>query len=148
MVQVMPHIASMGIYVIKASVMRELLLNAYADANDFGSEIIPGAVAMGKRVQAYLFEGYWEDIGTIGAFYSSQLGLLKDNAPFSFYDLQAPIFSMSRYLPPSRINVCIPCRGHNFPLPLALHVSAHHALLTVCTAVKCAVFLPQTRAVC
>jgi glucose-1-phosphate adenylyltransferase len=106
-VQVNPHIASMGIYVIKASVMKELLLKAYVDANDFGSEIIPGAVAMGKRVQAYLFEGYWEDIGTIGAFYSSQLALLQENAPFSFYDTQAPVFSMSRYLPPSRINVCL-----------------------------------------
>ena len=101
----MPHIASMGIYVVKASVMRELLLDAYATANDFGSEIIPGAVAMGKRVQAYLFEGYWEDIGTIGAFYSSQLALLQDDAQFSFYDMKAPVFSMSRFLPPSRINV-------------------------------------------
>lgn len=107
----MPHIASMGIYVVKASVMRELLMDAYATANDFGSEIIPGAVAMGKRVQAYLFEGYWEDIGTIGAFYSSQLALLQDDAQFSFYDMKAPVFSMSRFLPPSRINVrpfCVP----------------------------------------
>jgi hypothetical protein len=48
----MPHIASMGIYVVKASVMKELLLGTYPTANDFGSEIIPGAVAEGKRVQA------------------------------------------------------------------------------------------------
>ena len=50
----MPHIASMGIYVVKASVMKELLLGTYPTANDFGSEIIPGAVAEGKRVQACL----------------------------------------------------------------------------------------------
>ena len=48
----MPHIASMGIYVVKASVMKELLLGTYPTANDFGSEIIPGAVKEGKRVQA------------------------------------------------------------------------------------------------
>ena len=101
----MPHIASMGIYVVKASVMRELLIDKYPTANDFGSEIIPGAVKEGKKVQAYLFEGYWEDIGTIGAFFSSQLALLSDKPQFSFYDTHAPIFSMSRFLPPSRVNV-------------------------------------------
>ena len=57
-IQVMPHIASMGIYVVKADVMRKLLMSAYPSANDFGSEIIPGAVDLGMRVQAYLYEGY------------------------------------------------------------------------------------------
>lgn len=114
----MPHIASMGIYVVKASVMKELLLDVYPSANDFGSEIIPGAVKEGKHVQAYLFEGYWEDIGTIGAFYSSQLALLQQDAEFSFYDTQAPIFSMSRFLPPSRVNVR-PCHVGLWTAPTA-----------------------------
>lgn len=101
----MPHIASMGIYVIKADAMRKLLSEAYPDANDFGSEVIPGAVEQGMRVQAYLYEGYWEDIGTIGAFYRSNLDLVKEKPEFSFYDKDAPIYTMSRFLPPSRFNV-------------------------------------------
>lgn len=102
----MPHIASMGIYVVKADAMRKLLMDAYPNANDFGSEVIPGAVSQGMRVQAYLYEGYWEDIGTIGAFYNSQLALLNGTPPFSFYDKSAPIYTMSRFLPPSKFSVC------------------------------------------
>ena len=52
-----------------------------AQANDFGSEVIPGAQAMGKHIQAYLFDGYWEDIGTIEAFYSSNLALTDHPNP-------------------------------------------------------------------
>lgn len=51
----MPHIASMGIYVVKAGAMRKLLSEAYPDANDFGSEVIPGAVELGMRVQVLLY---------------------------------------------------------------------------------------------
>jgi glucose-1-phosphate adenylyltransferase len=51
--QVMPHIASMGIYVVKAAAMRKLLSEAYPHANDFGSEVIPGAVELGMRVQVH-----------------------------------------------------------------------------------------------
>ncbi len=50
-------------------------------ANDFGSEVIPGAQAMGKHIQAYLFDGYWEDIGTIEAFYNSNLALTDHPKP-------------------------------------------------------------------
>lgn len=100
----------MGIYVVKAEAMRKLLMEAYPSANDFGSEVIPGAVSQGMRVQAYLYEGYWEDIGTIGAFYNSQLALLNSTPPFSFYDKSAPIYTMSRFLPPSKFSVrrCAP----------------------------------------
>lgn len=56
-------------------------------------------------MQAYLYEGYWEDIGTIGAFYRSNLDLVKEKPEFSFYDKDAPIYTMSRFLPPSRFNV-------------------------------------------
>jgi len=113
LLQVMPHIASMGIYVVKAEAMRKLLMEAYPSANDFGSEVIPGAVSQGMRVQAYLYEGYWEDIGTIGAFYNSQLALLNSTPPFSFYDKSAPIYTMSRFLPPSKFSV----RCHSVVLP-------------------------------
>ncbi|KAL6536011.1 Glucose-1-phosphate adenylyltransferase small subunit, chloroplastic/amyloplastic [Orobanche hederae] len=102
----MPYIASMGIYVISKDVMLNLLRDEFPAANDFGSEVIPGATSMGLRVrvQAYLFDGYWEDIGTIEAFYNANLGITKKPVPdFSFYDRSAPIYTQPRYLPPSKM---------------------------------------------
>lgn len=73
-------------------------------ANDFGNEVIPGAKDAGYKVQAYAFQGYWEDIGTIEAFYNANLALVDPDKPnFSFYDREAPIYTMSRFLPPSKI---------------------------------------------
>lgn len=95
-------IASMGIYVFKKQVLFDLLENL-ADATDFGKEIIPMA-ATNHNVQAYLFNGYWEDIGTIESFYYANLALTEQPHPaFSFYDEEAPIYTRSRYLPPSKI---------------------------------------------
>eukprot|EP00891_Asterochloris_glomerata_P007450 jgi/Astpho2/7450/Aster-02029 len=100
----MPYIASMGIYVLKASAIKKLLREYFPNANDFGSEVIPGAKDMGMHVQAYLYDGYWEDIGTIEAFYQSNLALTNSPKPdFSFYDFDAPIYTMSRFLPPSKV---------------------------------------------
>ncbi|KAL0306697.1 UNVERIFIED_CONTAM: Glucose-1-phosphate adenylyltransferase small subunit, chloroplastic [Sesamum radiatum] len=80
------------------------LKDKFPAANDFGSEVIPGATSMGLRVQAYLFDGYWEDIGTIEAFYNANLGITKKPVPdFSFYDRSAPIYTQPRYLPPSKM---------------------------------------------
>ncbi|CAI5505949.1 unnamed protein product [Closterium sp. Naga37s-1] len=67
----MPYIASMGIYVISKDAMIRMLADDFPDANDFGSEVIPGACAKGAKVQAFLYDGYWEDIGTIEAFYNA-----------------------------------------------------------------------------
>nr|GMC70319.1 glucose-1-phosphate adenylyltransferase small subunit 2, chloroplastic [Ipomoea batatas] len=100
----LPFIASMGIYVISKNVMLNLLREKFPGANDFGSEVIPGATSIGMRVQAYLFDGYWEDIGTIEAFYNANLGITKKPVPdFSFYDRSAPIYTQPRYLPPSKM---------------------------------------------
>ncbi|RCV30754.1 hypothetical protein SETIT_6G120500v2 [Setaria italica] len=100
----MPYIASMGIYVFSKDVMLQLLREQFPGANDFGSEVIPGATSIGKRVQAYLYDGYWEDIGTIEAFYNANLGITKKPIPdFSFYDRSAPIYTQPRHLPPSKI---------------------------------------------
>ncbi|KAL9813598.1 Glucose-1-phosphate adenylyltransferase small subunit [Arabidopsis thaliana] len=100
----MPFIASMGIYVVSRDVMLDLLRNQFPGANDFGSEVIPGATSLGLRVQAYLYDGYWEDIGTIEAFYNANLGITKKPVPdFSFYDRSAPIYTQPRYLPPSKM---------------------------------------------
>ncbi|KAF8081585.1 hypothetical protein N665_0876s0003 [Sinapis alba] len=100
----MPFIASMGIYVVSKNVMLDLLRDQFPGANDFGSEVIPGATELGLRVQAYLYDGYWEDIGTIEAFYNANLGITKKPVPdFSFYDRSAPIYTQPRYLPPSKM---------------------------------------------
>ena len=100
-----PYIASMGIYVFKKEVLVKLL-EQNLDQTDFGKEIIP-ASAKNYNVQAYLFKGYWEDIGTIEAFYEANLALTQQpKPPFSFYDEKAPIYTRSRYLPPSKLLNC------------------------------------------
>jgi glucose-1-phosphate adenylyltransferase len=97
-----PYIASMGIYVFKKQVLIDLLQKSL-DQTDFGKEIIPAA-ASNYNVQAYLFDDYWEDIGTIQAFYEANLALTQQpKPPFSFYDEKAPIYTRSRYLPPTKL---------------------------------------------
>lgn len=100
-----PYIASMGIYVFKKEALSKLLKQA-PEQTDFGKEIIPGS-AKDYNVQAYLFNGYWEDIGTIEAFYEANLALTQQpRPPFSFYDEKAPIYTRQRYLPPSKLLDC------------------------------------------
>jgi len=100
-----PYIASMGIYVFKKDVLIKLLKESL-ERTDFGKEIIPAA-AKDHNVQAYLFGGYWEDIGTIEAFYDANLTLTQQpEPPFSFYDEKAPIYTRARYLPPSKLLDC------------------------------------------
>jgi glucose-1-phosphate adenylyltransferase len=97
-----PYIASMGIYVFKKQVLLDLLKEA-PDRTDFGREIIPSSTR-DYNVQAYLFKDYWEDIGTIEAFYNANLALTyQPDPPFSFYDEKAPIYTRSRYLPPTKL---------------------------------------------
>jgi glucose-1-phosphate adenylyltransferase len=97
-----PYIASMGIYVFEKRVLHDLL-NQSPNRTDFGREILPEALN-GHNVQAYLFNDYWEDIGTIEAFYNANLALTEQpDPPFSFYDEKAPIYTRSRYLPPTKL---------------------------------------------
>jgi glucose-1-phosphate adenylyltransferase len=96
-----PYIASMGIYVFKKEALIKLLKQA-PDRTDFGKEIIPHS-AGNHNLQAFLFKDYWEDIGTIQAFYESNLALTQQpRPPFSFYDEKAPIYTRTRFLPPSK----------------------------------------------
>ncbi|ERT07703.1 glucose-1-phosphate adenylyltransferase [Lyngbya aestuarii BL J] len=100
-----PYIASMGIYVFNRETLIKLLTEN-TEQTDFGKEILPSA-APDHNVQAYLFNDYWEDIGTIEAFYNANLALTQQpQPPFSFYDEKAPIYTRSRYLPPSKILDC------------------------------------------
>jgi glucose-1-phosphate adenylyltransferase len=100
-----PYIASMGIYVFKKEVLIKLLKESL-ERTDFGKEIIPDA-SKEYNVQAYLFDGYWEDIGTIEAFYNANLALTQQPLPpFSFYDEESPIYTRPRYLPPTKLLDC------------------------------------------
>jgi glucose-1-phosphate adenylyltransferase len=93
----------MGIYVFERSTLFDLL-NSQPEATDFGKDIIPNALAQGLRLQSHLFDGYWEDIGTIKAFYEANLALTDETPAFSFTNENAPIYTRSRYLPPSLIH--------------------------------------------
>ncbi|MBD2481940.1 MULTISPECIES: glucose-1-phosphate adenylyltransferase [Planktothrix] len=100
-----PYIASMGIYVFNKDVLIKLLTDN-PEQTDFGKEIIPDA-SDDHNVQAFLFKDYWEDIGTIEAFYNANIGLTQQPEPsFSFYDEKSPIYTRSRYLPPTKILDC------------------------------------------
>lgn len=101
-------LASMGIYIFNADVMEEML-DLSPDGNpekkytDFGKEIIPMALKT-KKVYSYIFDGYWEDIGTIRSFYDANIDLTDIHPAFNFYDEDEPIYTHMRNLPPSKVN--------------------------------------------
>jgi glucose-1-phosphate adenylyltransferase len=92
-------LASMGIYVFNRDVLEKALAGKHVD---FGKHIIPGFISTG-RVFSYVYQGYWEDIGTIKAFYDANLDLVNEIPKFNFFDTQAPIYTHARYLPASKI---------------------------------------------
>ena len=94
------YLASMGIYVFD----RDFLVEALQATNyqDFGKEVFPVAMRT-RHVQSHLFDGYWEDIGTIRAFYDANLGLANPNSPFQLESAETPIFSRPRFLPPTQM---------------------------------------------
>ncbi len=98
-----PYLASMGIYLFRADVLQRVLTSS--DAEDFGREVIPAAIET-LRVYAYPFAGYWEDIGTVRAFYDANLAMTHPNPPFDFYDPGYPIYTRPRFLPPSSTDGC------------------------------------------
>jgi glucose-1-phosphate adenylyltransferase len=93
-------LASMGIYVFNARAMEDCLAN---ELTDFGKEIIPQAIN-NLKVNAYIFNSYWEDIGTIRNFYECNLELTSVKPRFDFYDEERPIYTHKRNLPPSKMN--------------------------------------------
>jgi glucose-1-phosphate adenylyltransferase len=99
-----PYLASMGIYVFKYDRLEEVLAEDRTRL-DFGKEVIPGSINK-HNVQAYLFNGYWEDIGTIAAFYKANLDMTSAIPPFNLFDAEAPLFTRARYLPPSKMDNC------------------------------------------
>jgi glucose-1-phosphate adenylyltransferase len=99
-----PFLASMGIYVFNYDRLVKMLCNDRSQV-DFGREIIPAAIEK-YNVQAFLFKSYWEDIGTIRAFYNANLDLAAPLPKFNFFNTEAPIYTRSRYLPPSKLHDC------------------------------------------
>jgi glucose-1-phosphate adenylyltransferase len=92
--------ASMGIYVFNRKVLQESLDN---EDDDFGKHVIPAAIKS-RRVLVNIFEGYWEDIGTIRAFFDANLNLTNTLPPYSFFDPGSPVYTHARFLPASKIN--------------------------------------------
>ena len=139
-----PYLASMGIYVFSRETLFDLLAKN-PGATDFGKELIPAALERGDHIQSYLFDDYWEDIGTIGAFYEANLALTdQPNPAFSFYEESFPIYTRPRYLPPSKLldsQVTQSIIGEGSILKAC---SIHHCVLGVRSRVEADAVLQET----
>jgi glucose-1-phosphate adenylyltransferase len=91
----------MGIYIFEARVLRDVL-DAHPDDHDFGKAIIPGAIHE-RRVVAYPFTGYWNDIGTVRSFFETNIMLAQPKPDFNLYDADRPLYTNARMLPPAKV---------------------------------------------
>jgi glucose-1-phosphate adenylyltransferase len=96
------YLANMGIYLFKRNVLLDLL-NAPPLATDFGKEVFPRGVKT-HRIMAHVFDGYWEDLGTVKAFHEANLALCGENPPFDFHSPEGIIYTRMRFLPASRVS--------------------------------------------
>jgi glucose-1-phosphate adenylyltransferase len=96
-------LASMGIYIFGREALERSL--AHPELVDFGRHVIPKAIQE-TRVQAHLFRGYWEDVGTIGSYFDANMALTGRIPPFDFYDAARPVYTTSRFLPSSKVEGC------------------------------------------
>lgn len=94
------YLASMGIYIFNRDLLTKLMENP--DTNDFGKEIIPGAIDKHKTL-SYQYEGYWTDIGNIDSFFEANLGLTDDIPKFDLYDKKKRIYTRARMLPTTKL---------------------------------------------
>lgn len=97
------YLGSMGIYLFDRDVLEQELRQS--DANDFGRGILPGLLGR-RRLFAHVFDGYFEDVGTIRTFYEANLELTDPLPRFNFYEPLAPIYTHPRFLPGSKIDDC------------------------------------------
>jgi glucose-1-phosphate adenylyltransferase len=139
-----PFLASMGIYVFSRHTLFDLL-SSNPGATDFGKEIIPLALDRGDILQSFVFDDYWEDIGTIGAFYEANLALTDQPKPaFSFYDEKFPIYTRPRYLPPSKLLDTQVTQSIIGEGSLLQACSIHHCVLGVRSRIEGEVVLQDT----
>jgi glucose-1-phosphate adenylyltransferase len=96
------YLANMGIYLFKRKVLLDLL-NVEPIPTDFGKEVFPRGVQT-HRIMAHVFDGYWEDLGTIRAYHEANLALCGDNPPFDFHSPEGIIYTRMRFLPASRVS--------------------------------------------
>jgi glucose-1-phosphate adenylyltransferase len=89
----------MGIYLFNRETLARLLDN---DKADFGKHIIPDGISS-HRVFAHVFQGYWQDVGTIQSFFEANLAMCDVKPSFSFFDRESPVYTRTRFLPPSRL---------------------------------------------
>ena len=97
------YLASMGIYIFSRGALERALANE--QDIDFGKQVLPALIPQGK-VQSYLYNGYWEDVGTIRSFYEANLELTKAKPQFDFYHSRCPIYTQRPFLAPSKIRSC------------------------------------------
>jgi glucose-1-phosphate adenylyltransferase len=97
------YLASMGIYIFKRGVMEDSLANP--QLVDFGRHVIPDALNR-MHVQAHVYRGYWEDVGTIASYFQANLALCEPVPPFDFYDANHPVYTHPRFLPASKVERC------------------------------------------
>ncbi len=97
------YLASMGIYIFNRKLLFDLLQDDFADATDFGKEIIPQSIE-NKKVVSYQYDGYWTDIGNIYSFFEANLGLTADLPDFNLFDNTNTIYTRARMLPPAKIS--------------------------------------------
>jgi glucose-1-phosphate adenylyltransferase len=97
-----PFVASMGIYVFSRDVLLDILQKP---GIDFGKEVIPAALGS-HNVHAFLYRGYWADVGTIDAFYDANIQLTQRGGPFNFFHPHRPIYTHPRFLPATRAYNC------------------------------------------
>ena len=98
-----PFLASMGIYVFSREVLYDVLERSRAV--DFGRELIPSSIGT-HRVHAYVYRGYWADVGTVTTFYDANMLLTQRSPPFDFFHPRRPIYTRSRFLPAARLHSC------------------------------------------
>ena len=94
------YLASMGIYLFNRQTLIELLEN---EMSDFGKHIIPRSIGT-HRVYSFVYQGYWEDIGTIRAFFEANLDMTSPMPQFDFFQMETPVYTRPRFLPASKIN--------------------------------------------
>jgi len=97
------NLASMGIYIFTWSKLRKYLIEDEADpnsSNDFGKNIIPAMLAAGEKLQAYRFQGYWKDVGTIDSLWDANMDMLAPESGMDLYDTEWPIYARTPIQPP------------------------------------------------
>ncbi len=97
------YLASMGIYIFNRKLLFDLLQEDFAEATDFGKEILPNSISK-HRVVSYQYDGYWTDIGNIHSFFEANLDLCKDIPPFNLFDNSKIVYTRSRMLPPAKVS--------------------------------------------